>query len=96
MIHLVYVALDLDLNHDFHITTHGLRYTIDPDVQVEILDRLLELNHLRYAEEVKRGLHYKKKASKRPAANRAAAAPTVPGLSTQMSLIPGSDDDRLF
>ncbi|MBS2964248.1 hypothetical protein KGA66_14405 [Actinocrinis puniceicyclus] len=88
---------DLDLNHDFHVTTHGLRYTIDPAAQVEILDRLLELNQSRYAEEVRLGLHDKKKSSaKRAASPRATAAPTVPGLSTQMSLIPGSDDDRLF
>jgi hypothetical protein len=39
-----------------------LRYTIGPWAQREILDRLLELNHERYAEEVAKGLHDKKKA----------------------------------
>lgn len=49
----------LDLNYGFHETTHGLRWTIDPDIQVEMNDRLLELNHARYEDEVCRGLHSK-------------------------------------
>ncbi|MEU9448069.1 DNA methyltransferase [Streptomyces sp. NPDC048277] len=48
---------DLDLGHGFHETRQGTRYTILPAVQTEILDRLLELNNARYAEEVKAGLH---------------------------------------
>jgi hypothetical protein len=35
---------DLDLRHGFYDTRQGWRFTIDPGVQVEILDRLLELN----------------------------------------------------
>ncbi|MGW2157552.1 Eco57I restriction-modification methylase domain-containing protein [Nonomuraea sp. NPDC001699] len=53
----------LVLHHDFHETTHGLRWTVDPDVQIEMNDRLLELNHALYADEVRRGLHNKKKAA---------------------------------
>lgn len=49
----------LVLNHDFHETTHGLRWTVDPDVQIEMNDRLLELNHALYDDEVRRGLHNK-------------------------------------
>ncbi|MGH3721746.1 MAG: hypothetical protein ACRDRI_23445 [Pseudonocardiaceae bacterium] len=56
---------DLDLGHGFHATRQGRRFTIDPDVQVEVLDRLLQLNHDRYAEELHQGLHAKKKP-KRP------------------------------
>jgi hypothetical protein len=54
------------LNHDFHQTKQGLRFTISEQNRREILDRLLQLNHQRYAEEVKQGLHdkTKKKASK--------------------------------
>ncbi|MDQ2788417.1 MAG: hypothetical protein M3Y73_01405 [Actinomycetota bacterium] len=52
---------DLDLGHGFHSTRQGRRFTIAPDVQVEVLDRLLQLNHERYAEEVRQGLHTKKK-----------------------------------
>ena len=42
---------DLDLNHGFHDTRQGPRYTVGPVAQQEIVDRLLELNHARYAAE---------------------------------------------
>jgi hypothetical protein len=42
---------DLDLEHDHYDTRQGLRWTVSPAARVEILDRLLELNHSRYAEE---------------------------------------------
>ncbi|MGH3224008.1 MAG: hypothetical protein ACRDPY_35905 [Streptosporangiaceae bacterium] len=48
------------LDHGFHETRQGPRYTIGPVVRQEILDRLLELNHERYAAEVKAGLHDKR------------------------------------
>ena len=54
------------LDHGFHDTRQGTRYTIGPTVKQEILDRLLELNHARYAAEVKAGLHTKKSSRKRP------------------------------
>jgi hypothetical protein len=53
--------LDSGLNHGFHDTRQGTRYTIGPVVRQEILDRLLELNHARYAAEVKAGLHDKRR-----------------------------------
>lgn len=53
---------DLDLNHGFHETKQGVRYTISEDARREVLARLLRLNHERYADEVKRGLHDTKKA----------------------------------
>ena len=52
---------DEGLNHDFHETKQGLRYTISEPIRREILDRLLQLNFDRYAEEVALGLHDKKK-----------------------------------
>src|SRR5262249_8516390 len=52
---------DLDLGHGFHQTKQGLRYTISELARREVLARLLKLNHERYAEEVKQGLHEKKK-----------------------------------
>ena len=52
---------DLDLGHDFHKTKQGVRYTISEPARREVLSRLLKLNHERYAEEVKQGLHEKKK-----------------------------------
>jgi hypothetical protein len=48
------------LDHGFHDTRQGPRYTIGARVRQEILDRLLELNHERYAAEVKAGLHDKR------------------------------------
>ncbi len=48
---------DLDLGHGFHQTKQGIRYTISEEARREVLDRLLELNHERYAEEVAAGLH---------------------------------------
>jgi hypothetical protein len=42
---------DLVLDHDFYETRQGIRYTVGSVVRQEILDRLLELNHTRYAEE---------------------------------------------
>ena len=52
---------DLDLGHGFHKTKQGVRYTISELARREVLARLLKLNHERYAEEVKQGLHEKKK-----------------------------------
>ncbi|RZU75501.1 hypothetical protein EV384_4045 [Micromonospora kangleipakensis] len=60
------VALGLD--HGFHKAGAYTRYTVGPAVQREILDRLLELNHQRYAEEVEKGLHDRKTGRKAKAA----------------------------
>ena len=51
---------DLDLGHGFHETAQGVRFTISEPARREVLARLLELNHERYAEEVRQGLHEKK------------------------------------
>ena len=47
---------DLELDHDFHDTKQGLRYTISKTARREVLDRLLLLNHQRHDEEVEAGL----------------------------------------
>jgi hypothetical protein len=52
---------DLDLGHGFHETKQGIRFTISEPARREVLARLLKLNHERYAEEVKQGLHDKGK-----------------------------------
>jgi hypothetical protein len=52
---------DLELDHGFHETRFGVRFTLGPAARQEILDRLLELNHERYAAEVERGLHDKRR-----------------------------------
>lgn len=62
---------DLALDHHHWETPQGMRFTVSPAAKDELLDRLLELNHERYAAEVAAGLHDKrgkgKAASKRPA-----------------------------
>ncbi|HEY0169146.1 MAG TPA: type IIL restriction-modification enzyme MmeI [Jatrophihabitans sp.] len=55
---------DLDLRHAHYETRQGVRWTVHPEVQAELLDRLLELNHERYAAEVAAGLHDKKGGKK--------------------------------
>ncbi|MER7760235.1 DNA methyltransferase [Streptomyces sp. NPDC097619] len=55
------------LDHGFHDTRQGPRYTVGPVVRQEILDRLLEENQRRYAAEVAAGLHDKKSAKKKAA-----------------------------
>ncbi len=42
---------DLSLGHGFHETKQGLRYTISESARREVLDRLLALNHERFAQE---------------------------------------------
>jgi hypothetical protein len=54
---------DLKLEHGFHETKQGLRYTISETARREVLDRLLLLNHQRHEEEVQAGL-FEHKGSK--------------------------------
>ena len=42
---------DIPLEHDHYETRQGLRWTVSPAARLELVDRLLELNHSRYAEE---------------------------------------------
>lgn len=65
---------DLELDHHHWETPQGMRFTVSPAAKDELLDRLLELNHERYAAEVAAGLHDKKggKAAGRKRAGTAA------------------------
>lgn len=66
---IAYGWVDLQLEHGFQDTKQGLRFTISEEARREVLDRLLALNHERYKEEVKQGLHDKGvKGSKKKAA----------------------------
>lgn len=47
---------DLALEHEIHDTRQGVRFTVSPAARTELLDRLLDLNHERHAEEVAAGL----------------------------------------
>jgi hypothetical protein len=62
---------DLDLRHSHYETRQGVRWTVHPEVQAELVDRLLELNHERHAAELAAGLHGEgAKTSKHKAAAR--------------------------
>jgi len=78
---------DLELDHGFHETKQGVRFTISEAARREVLQRLLKLNHERYAEEVKQGLHGKKGATKK------AAPQKQPASKQQASLFDAEDDD---
>ncbi|MEO6326745.1 MAG: type IIL restriction-modification enzyme MmeI [Thermoanaerobaculia bacterium] len=51
---------DLNLGHGFHETKQGVRFTLSEIARIESLDRLVQLNHERYAEEVRQGLPEKR------------------------------------
>jgi hypothetical protein len=51
---------DLELDHGFHETKQGIRFTVSEPARREVLDRLLKLNHQRHAEEMKKGAQDKK------------------------------------
>ena len=53
---MLIVGMIIELDHGFHETKQGLRYTISETARREVLDRLLLLNHQRHEEEVKAGL----------------------------------------
>ncbi len=55
---------DLALEHGYHETAQGLRFTISEAARREVLTRLLKLNHERFAEECRQGLHRTKKGKK--------------------------------
>jgi hypothetical protein len=55
---------DLELGHGFHETKQGVRFTISEPARREVLARLLTLNHERYNDEVKQGLHGKREESR--------------------------------
>jgi hypothetical protein len=65
---------DLEFDHHHWETPQGMRFTVSPAAKDELLDRLLELNHERYAAEVAAGLHDKKakRSSGRKRASKAA------------------------
>ncbi|MEV4833406.1 DNA methyltransferase [Nonomuraea sp. NPDC049486] len=66
------------LDHGHHtVGGRETRYTVGPFAQREFVDRLLELNHERYAEEVAKGLHDKKKSGK-PRPTKTGRAPQKP------------------
>jgi Eco57I restriction-modification methylase/MmeI, target recognition domain/MmeI, N-terminal domain len=73
---------DLKLDHGFHQTKQGVRFTISEPSRREVLQRLLKLNHQRHAEEEKQGLHGKSKSKKPAATAKPKKGASKPGVST--------------
>ncbi|MFE6091639.1 Eco57I restriction-modification methylase domain-containing protein [Streptomyces massasporeus] len=86
------------LDHGFHKTDQGTRYTIGLVVRTEIIDRLRELNHERYAAEVAAGLHKGKfgsRAKRSQGSTKKAQRDEIPGTE-EADPAQGFGDDGLF
>ncbi|WP_432068776.1 Eco57I restriction-modification methylase domain-containing protein [Streptomyces sp. C10-9-1] len=86
------------LDHGFHETDQGTRYTIGLVVRTEVIDRLRELNHKRYAAEVAAGLHKGKASNKGTRAQstaKKAQREEIPGTE-EGDPAQGFGDDGLF
>jgi hypothetical protein len=90
----------IQLRHDFYEVDYlpendRVRYTMHQDARKEVLKRLLQLNHERYAEEVAAGLHDKKKGGKKeqkePKTSKKNKSEVVEDGSVQKSLFPEPD-----
>ena len=77
---------EIELGHGFHETRQGARFTISAQARTDVLDKLLALNHYRYDQEVKQGLH----SGKRRGASKKSAGRTPSGT------VPAMDDGGLF
>lgn len=71
---------DVALDHDFRETDEGLRFTISDAARVEILDRLLELNHERHSAEVASGVWDASRRVKNSGGRRNKADGRMPAL----------------
>jgi hypothetical protein len=78
---------EIELGHGFRETPQGVRFTISPQARVDVLDKLLALNHYRYDQEVKRGLHSGKG---RGASRKKGPTRVTPGSAPEL------DDGGLF
>jgi hypothetical protein len=72
---------EIELRHGFHEMRQGVRFTISAQARNDVLDKLLALNHYRYEQEVKQGLHSGKGrgASRKKGAGRMPSG-TAPAL----------------
>jgi hypothetical protein len=81
---------DVNLSHGFYASRLGFHFTISEAARREVLQRLLKLNHERYAEEVRQGLHDKKKSAKK--GSRIPSKSTDTCVVRQPSLFDGEED----
>lgn len=93
---------DLPLEHGYHETAQGLRFTISEAARREVLTRLLKLNHERFAEECRQGLHTTKKGkgacaeffAKHPQMLTAGSQPAPPSATINHKIRPYNDGDQ--
>ncbi len=81
---------DLELGHGFHETKQGVRFAICEPARREVLQRLMKLNHERYADEMKQGLHGKKGTTKKAVPKKKAASKSA---KQEASLFNEEDDE---
>lgn len=48
---------EIEFGHGFYDTRQGIRFTISPRARLDVLDKLLALNHYRYEQEVRQGVN---------------------------------------
>ncbi|WP_329092235.1 Eco57I restriction-modification methylase domain-containing protein [Streptosporangium sp. NBC_01469] len=88
---------EIDLSYGFHLTRQGIKFTISPEAQADVLDKLLVLNHYRHRQELEQGIRKSKKARATRRAN-----PVSPIMDRTGSLDPvaegidSSFEDGLF
>jgi hypothetical protein len=78
---------EIELGHGFHGVRQGMRFTISPQARIDVLDKLLALNHYRHEHEVRQGLQSGKERGTSRKRGRGRAMP---------SAAPVLDDGGLF
>ncbi|MEV6863838.1 type IIL restriction-modification enzyme MmeI [Streptosporangium subroseum] len=79
---------DIVLDHGFHTYGQGTRWTVGPQARLDILDKLLALNHYRHRQEPETGIRKPKKATR---AKRADTARVMPSAAPAAGRTQGSD-----
>lgn len=77
---------EIELDHGFHETRQGVRFTISPAARDLVLDKLLALNHYRYKREAEQGLHSRKKTRK-----KVGSAEGRPGVTSVDASVKGAE-----
>lgn len=75
---------DLSLEHGFHATKQGMRFTMSENSRREVISRLCRLNNQRYQEEVDAGLHRKSTTKTKSIRSSKSKASTVQVFQTSL------------
>ncbi|WP_055483793.1 Eco57I restriction-modification methylase domain-containing protein [Sphaerimonospora mesophila] len=71
------------LDHGFHDHGQGVRWTVGPQARLDILDKLLVLNHYRHKEEPQTGVRKPKKTTRQRTATGHTTVPASPAASAE-------------